>query len=92
VIICCSKILPKKKSFEERKNENCFDVVFDHLVIDLEISDTKERIIINRDNRLGHHVSGKTSPTVVNFSHTPDKYAVKQDIFNKGPVSKDNTR
>lgn len=74
----------EKNTIEERKTENCSDVVFDHLVTDLEIADAKERIIINRAHRIGRYIDGKTRPVVANFSHTPDKYAVKQAIFNKG--------
>lgn len=43
----------------------------------------KNSVKIPRAHRLGKFVNGKNRPIVVNFSYTPDKFEIKQRIYQR---------
>ena len=73
----------EKNTSDDRKSENCTDMILNLCENDLGMSGASDQIKIDRAHRIGNYVYGKKRPIVVKFNYYRDKVNVKQLFHDK---------
>jgi len=72
--------ITEANSPDDRKAEQCSDIILGHLEHTFNIPDARGTIKLDRAHRIGSYDSKKTRPVVVKFNYYQDKERVKQHI------------
>ena len=67
----------------DARNEPCISKIFDFCEIELELTDVREKVKIDRAHRLGQRKANKIRPIVAKFNYFQDKENIKKAASEK---------